>query len=78
MTRLRPSDTLRKPPSYVCFVDVHVLLGENPADGTANPVRQLRIRLATMKEAPRIASARNHLTNIEAEGRDEKDSWRPI
>src|SRR5215813_7163780 len=63
MTRLWPSDTLRKPASHVYFGNFCVLLGEDCADGTADPLRQPRIRLAAMKETPRIASARNHLAN---------------
>jgi hypothetical protein len=78
MTWLWPSDTLRKPASHVYFGNFCVLLGEDCADGTADPLRQPRIRFATMKETPRIASARNHLANIEAASRDEEDSWRLI
>src|SRR5262249_23704959 len=78
MTWLWPSDTLRKPASHLYFGNFCVLLGEDCADGTADPLRQPGICLAAMKETPRIASARNHLANIEAVSRHEDDSWRLI
>jgi hypothetical protein len=67
-----------KPVSHVYFGNFCVLLDEDRADRTADPLRQPRIRLTPIKETPRIASPRNHLANIEAARRDEEDSGRLI
>jgi hypothetical protein len=78
MTCFWPSNALRKPASHVYFDNFCVLLGEDRANGTTDPLRQPPIRFATMEEIPRIALARNHLANVEPASRDEEDSWRLI
>lgn len=58
------------------FPNPGMLLGKNCAKGSADPPRQRGIQFATPKEIPRIASARNHLSDIEAAVRHVKQSRR--
>jgi hypothetical protein len=54
-----------------------VLLREDAAERPADPLRQFAISLAALEEAPRIATAGNHLAHLEAGLRHEKGLRHP-
>jgi hypothetical protein len=62
---LRPGNPTRQPARHLRFADARVLLREDATERPADPLRQFAISLAALEEAPRIATAGNHLAHLE-------------
>ena len=63
---LRPGNPPRQPARHLRFADRCMLLREDAAERPADSSCQFAISLAALEEAPGIATAGNHLADLEA------------